>query len=90
MPQSSQWSEVFQSFFSADCVVQEPVLLHIPQRPFKAELDELASMKEITKTMEQLRSGKTEGVDGIPPEFWKDGGPALNSKLHELFVCCWE
>ena len=47
-------------------------------------------MKEITKAIEHLRSGKAAGVDGIPPELWKDGAPALHSKLHEFFVCCWE
>ena len=47
-------------------------------------------MKEITKAIEQLRSGKAAGVDGIPPELWKEGGPALHSKLHEPLVCCWD
>ena len=37
-----------------------------------------------------MKSGKAAEVDGIPPEFWKSGGPALHSKLHELLVCCWE
>ena len=59
-----------------------------PQQPFKAELDELPSVKEITKTIEQLKRGKAAGVNGILSELWKDGGPALHSKLHELLVCC--
>ena len=37
-----------------------------------------------------MKSGKAAEVDGIPPEFSKSGGPGLHSKLHELFVCCWE
>ena len=47
-------------------------------------------MKEITKVIVHLRSGKTVRVNGIPTEIWKEGGPALHSKLHELLVCCWE
>jgi len=47
-------------------------------------------MEELTKAIEQLKSRKAAGVDGIPPEIWKYGGPALHSKLHELLVCCWE
>ena len=47
-------------------------------------------MKEISKDIEHLRSGKAVGVDRIQPELWKEGGPALHSKLHELLVCCWE
>ena len=37
-----------------------------------------------------MNNGKAAGVDGIPPEFRKSGGPALHSKLHELLVYCWE
>ena len=85
----SRWSEHFQSLFSADHVIQDLAVLCIPQQPFKAELDQLPSMKEITKAIEQLKSSRAAGVDGIPPELWK-GGPALHSKLHELLVCCWE
>ena len=47
-------------------------------------------MKEINKAIEHLRSGKAAGVDRIPPELWKDGEPALHSKLHEFLVCCCE
>ena len=86
----SRWFEHFQSLFSADRIVQDPAVPRIPQQPFNAELDESPSAKEITKAMEQLRSDKAVGIDGIPPEFWKEGGPVLLSKLHELFVCCWE
>ena len=42
--------------FSTDRVVQDPAVLHISQQPFQAKLDELPSVKEITKAIEQLRS----------------------------------
>ena len=86
----SRWSEHFQELFSADRVVQDSALLRIPQLPVKVELDKLPSMQELIKAIEQMNSGKAAGVDGIPLEFWKSGGPALHSKLHELLVCCWE
>ena len=54
------------------------------------ELDDLPTVDEITKLIEQLKSGKAAGVDGIPPEIWKHGGLMLHTKLHELFICCWE
>ena len=47
-------------------------------------------MKEITEAIEHLRNDKAAGADGILPELWKEEGPALYSKLHELCVCCWE
>ena len=80
----------YQSHFNADCVVQDPPVLRIPQQPFKAELEELPSVKEMTKAIVQLRSGSAPGVKGIPLEHWKGGGPALHCKLHEFLVCCWE
>ena len=36
-------------------------------------------MQELIKAIEQMKSGKAAGVDGIPPEFWKSGGPTLHS-----------
>ena len=86
----NRWSEHFQTLFSTDRVVHDSAVLRIPQQPVKAELDELPSMLEVTKAIEQLKCGKAAGVDGIPPEIWKVGGPALHSKFHELLVCCWE
>ncbi|XP_063588714.1 uncharacterized protein LOC134765849 [Penaeus indicus] len=86
----NRWSEHFQALFSTDHVVQDSAVLCIPQKLVIVELDELPSMEEVSKAIEQLKSGKAAGVDRIPPEIWKDGGPALHSKLHELLVCCWE
>ena len=86
----SRWSEHFQKLFSADRVVQDSALLRIPQIQVKVELDELPSMQELIKTIEQMKSGKAAGVDGISLDFWKNGSPALHRKLHELLVCCWE
>ena len=86
----SRWSEHFQTLFSAERVVQDSAILHIPQLPIREELDEPPSMEELTKAIEQLKSHKAAGVDGIPPEIWKDGGPALHSKLLEFLVCCWQ
>ena len=54
------------------------------------ELDEPPTLEELTKAIDQLKSRKAAGVDGIPPEIWKHGAPALHVKLHDLLVCCWE
>ena len=54
------------------------------------ELDESPHLEELTKAIDQLKSRKAAGVDGIPPEIWKHGGPALHVKLHNVLVCCWE
>ena len=86
----SRWSEHFQALFNANRTVKDSVILRIPQQPVKAELDNPPSFEETTKAIKQIKCGKAAGVDGIPPEAWKHGGPALHCKLHELFLCCWE
>ena len=85
-----RWSEHFQALFSANRTVQDTAILHIPQQTVKPELDELPTLEETTKAIKQLKSGKAAIGDGIPAEIWKHGGQTLHSKLHELFLCCWE
>ena len=86
----SRRSEHFQALFNANRTVKDSVILRIPQQPVKAELDNPPSFEETTKAIKQIKCGKAAGVDGIPPEAWKHGGPALHCKLHEIFLCCWE
>ena len=47
-------------------------------------------MVELTIAREQLKSDKAAGVDGMPPEILKAGGPGLHRKLLELLVFYWE
>ncbi|PFX32102.1 LINE-1 retrotransposable element ORF2 protein [Stylophora pistillata] len=54
------------------------------------ELDEPPNLDELGVVINQLLSRKAAGVDGIPPEIWKNGVPALLNKLHVLLVCYWE
>ena len=40
--------------------------------------------------MKQLSAGKAAGADGIPPDVYKHGGPAIRQQLLTLFKQCWE
>ena len=86
----NRWSEHFSGLFNTSRTVQEVALTEIKQRPVKAELDEPPDLQDIEKAIDQLKSGKAAGIDGIPPEIWKHGGTALHSKLLELLILCWE
>ncbi|XP_072028227.1 uncharacterized protein [Amphiura filiformis] len=66
----------------------DTALNRIPQQPIK-QLDEVPTLQETCKAIEQLKTGKAGVVDGIPAQIWKHGGPILHIKLHELFYCCW-
>lgn len=86
----NRWAEHFQNLFSADRTVNDSAIQRIPKQPLIGELDVAPTPEEVVKATDQVKNGKAAGVDGIPPEIWKYGGGALHSKLHELFVCCWE
>ncbi|GFO14619.1 endonuclease-reverse transcriptase [Plakobranchus ocellatus] len=86
----TRWSEHFQNLFSANRTVQDTAMDRIPQLPLRDELDEIPSLEETIEAISQLKSRKAAGVDSIPPEIWKDGGPTLHIVLHNLLVCCWE
>ena len=85
-----RWSDHFQTLFSPKSQVHDSTLSCIPQRTVKMELDEPPTMDETVKAINQLKNGKAAGVDGLPPELWKFGGPALHLKLHKLFQACWD
>ena len=86
----ARWSEHFQTLFSANGDVQDTAINRVPQLPPIEALDEPPTLEELTVAIDQLKSHKAAGVDGIPPEIWKHGGPELHVKLHDLLVCCWE
>lgn len=78
--------EHFQTLFSIRCTVSDSII----QQPMKEGMDVTPTLDEVIKATDQLKSGKAEGIDGIPPEIWKHGGGALHYKLHDLFIRCWE
>ncbi|GFN92963.1 hypothetical protein PoB_001946900 [Plakobranchus ocellatus] len=86
----TRWSEHFQNLFSDNRTVQDTAMDRIPQLPLRDELDEIPSLEETIEAISQFKSRKAAGVDSIPPEIWKDGGPTLHIALHNLLVCCWE
>ena len=86
----ARWSEHFQTLFRANGAVQETAINCVPQLPPIEALDERPTLEELTVAIDQLKSRKAAGVDGIMPEIWKHWGPELHVKLHDLLVCCWE
>ncbi|XP_065541881.1 uncharacterized protein LOC136017496 [Lathamus discolor] len=86
----NRWSKHFQTLFSANRVVQGKGIQHILEHLVKNELDIAPTMGETLKAIQQVKTVKAAGVDGIPPEIWKHGGQALHAKFHELVVRCWE
>ena len=42
------------------------------------------------KATTNLKNGKAAGVDGIPPDIWKNGRPPLLKNVHEPFIYRYE
>ena len=77
------WSVHIQSLFCTDSVFQDPAVLQVPQQSFKAELDGIPSVKEITKAIEQLRSGKEQSED---EQYFQEKCREQNKELYVVFV----
>ena len=54
----SCWSEHFQTIFVANCHVQDPAILCIPQLPIREELDEPPIIEETVKAIHPLKIEK--------------------------------
>ena len=54
--------------------------------PFIVEPDEL----DIKFIIEELKSHKAPGIDGIPAELFKSGGPSLRAAVHKLILAIWK
>ena len=48
------------------------------------------SMEEVMSGINHLKNNKAPGIDSIPSELIKCGGPAMAKKIHELLVMVWE
>ena len=86
----NRWAQHFEDLFSADRTVCDETILSIPQCPEHSDLDMPPTTEEIEKAINQLKSGKSAGIDDIPPELWKHGGSSLHSQLRELLISCWD
>ena len=82
---TSLWSEHFHALFSANQVVPEAESPSSPQG-VNIKLNPLSNMAETIKATVQLKNGKEDGVDGIPPEILKPISSLMLQKLHDLLL----
>lgn len=53
------------------------------------ELDEMPTLEELSKAIDNLVCGKAPGKDSISAEVLKHGKPSFVQLLHELLCQCW-
>ena len=84
-----RWKEHFQELLNRDTVVDVDVLALIPQQPIDNTLDRIPSLEEVKSAIFNLKNDKAPGIDGIPAEVFKSGGPTLHSHFHQFLVKLW-
>ena len=89
--QMERWAEHYQELYSRENRITSEATESTDQLPVLEELDNPQSVKELSKAIDSLASGKTPGNDGIPPEVIKTGKKtALLHHLPQLLIQCWE
>ena len=85
-----RWAEHFEGVLNQDSDFDMSVLDEIPQWDINQSLAIEPTLEEVEQSIKQLTSGKASGPDGIPPDVFKLGGPAIAEELHNLFTQIWE
>uniref|UniRef100_A0A3B3HTA8 Reverse transcriptase domain-containing protein n=1 Tax=Oryzias latipes TaxID=8090 RepID=A0A3B3HTA8_ORYLA len=84
-----RWREHFSLLLNPETTVDDVAVSNIPQLPVRYHMDTPPTTEELDKAIKRTKCGKAAGPDGIPPEVWKYGGPALTEHLLQLFCNIW-
>lgn len=85
-----RWKEYFHDLLNREATVDEEAIAELQQRPTNEQLNVPPSVEEINTAIQQLKSNKAAGEDGLPAEIYKCGGGVLRETLHQLFSMIWE
>ena len=85
-----RWAEHFDGVLNRPSSINDAAIQCLPQVAVNPELDIPPSEDEVAKAIKQMSCGKAPGHDAIPAEVFKSGGPALLTKLTELFKSFWD
>ena len=84
-----RWAEHFDGVLNRPSSINDETINRLPQVECNPLLDELQTVSEKVKAIKLLSSGKAPGLDAIPAEIYKAGGPPVAEKLTELFHIMW-
>lgn len=87
--QMDRWKEHYSELYSKPSVVSEPAFSAIEQLSVLHELDELPTISELEKAIDQLAPGKSPGSDEIPPDLIKQCKTVLLKPIYEHLCSCW-
>jgi hypothetical protein len=85
----NRWKEYFQDLLSQS-PVQETDNTEIQNTATQTEEEvEPPTLEEVRIAVHSLKNNKAPGVDRIPAEIYKIGGPALQARVHNLIKTIW-
>nr|VZI32590.1 unnamed protein product [Spirometra erinaceieuropaei] len=84
-----RWAEHFRGVLNRPSAISDAAIARLPQVETNADLDLPPSLQETIRAVQQLSSGKVHGLDAIPAEVYKHGGPLLMDHLTALFQDMW-
>jgi Reverse transcriptase (RNA-dependent DNA polymerase) len=80
------WAEHFESVLNQPAVFDDTSLSEIPQWAKADHLDRPPMQDKVLRAIKQISSGKSPGVDSIPPKIYSEGGKKLVRRLTGLFL----
>lgn len=69
--QLQRWVEHYLELYSTQNIVTDAALDALPGLPAMEELDEMPTLEELSKAIDNLACGKAPGLDSIPAEVLK-------------------
>ena len=88
--QLDRWVEHYLELYSRETLLTDEALNSMEPLPTLDHLDEIPTIAEVKVAIDDLKSGKAPGKDGIPAEVIRSGGDLLASQLQDLIALCWK
>eukprot|EP00795_Rhopilema_esculentum_P004053 gene4053-20229_t len=86
---NERWREHFNLLLNPETNADDDATSSILQLPVRHHMDEPPTAEELDMAIKRTKCGKAAGADGIPPEVWTYGEPALRNQLLQLFCNIW-
>jgi len=85
----SRWAEHFNKILNQTSSINAEAISRLPQIEINSSLAATPTLDETEEAISLLSNGKSPGIDAIPAEVYKAGGPCLVKKLTMLFQSMW-
>ena len=84
-----RWYEHFRDLFHNPSVVDTAAIDTLPQQPLHSELDDEPTLEEVVKCIMSVNTNKAPGLDGVPVELLRHGGPNVHLAVHSIILSVW-